>query len=605
MECIEQIKKHIIANELEKALQLIAENDTQYDHDAEFLKVKAMLCIKAAEFDTAIAILKQAEMISPVDADIFKELSYCYKQKANCFFEEESTDNITIINSDKVESVIFEDHLNIYKNREAARQLLREKDDPLVSIYFLAYNNLEKYTKPAIECLLKYTQDIDYELLLVDNGSIDGTFEYFKSLNIPRKRIYRITTNRGVGYAGTAIIEHTKGCYYKGKYWVGVPNDVFVTPNWLKNMLACMEADETVGMAVPMSDYISNDQKAAIEFESLEEMQEKAALYNISDPLKWEERLRVIPTAFIVRKSANLLHGPDGAFSYYFADDDASFKFRRAGYKLIVCGDVFVHHAGTTAAANSQAEYAAQLKKARGVFRDFYHGIDAWEDISYEWELIDGLLDKPNVKLRNKMLGIDVRCGAALLQMKNGLRKHGAELELSAYIRDAKYWLDLKCICNGDVFCGDLDRIQHKIENTTYDYILIGEFVDSYGEAWPKLIDSLLECLGINGRLAFKMRAMSDDKFAAIDLQQLQQMKSTKNIQLRNEEVLGMYLQKRKNNIVSTNSTVRDIDVETIGELEASLRKNGLDEHTVRHMKENCLHFRKQYIIVLAKKEQL
>ena len=77
-------------------------------------------------------------------------------------------------------------------------------DDPLVSIYFQAYNHLEDYTKPAIEALFRYTKDIDYELILVDNGSTDGTFEYFKSLDHPRKRIYRITKNIGAlyGYFG-------------------------------------------------------------------------------------------------------------------------------------------------------------------------------------------------------------------------------------------------------------------------------------------------------------------------------------------------------------------------------------------------------------------
>ena len=58
-----------------------------------------------------------------------------------------------------------------------------------VSITVLAYNRLEK-TKRCIDSLLKYTKNIDYELILIDNGSTDDTFEYFKSLKFDKKRSY-------------------------------------------------------------------------------------------------------------------------------------------------------------------------------------------------------------------------------------------------------------------------------------------------------------------------------------------------------------------------------------------------------------------------------
>ena len=44
-----------------------------------------------------------------------------------------------------------------------------------LSIITLTYNKL-KYTKKYIDSLLKYTKD--FELIIVDNGSCDGTREY-------------------------------------------------------------------------------------------------------------------------------------------------------------------------------------------------------------------------------------------------------------------------------------------------------------------------------------------------------------------------------------------------------------------------------------------
>ena len=49
-----------------------------------------------------------------------------------------------------------------------------------LSIITLTYNKL-KYTKKYVESLFKYTKD--FELIIVDNGSTDGTREYLQSLN--------------------------------------------------------------------------------------------------------------------------------------------------------------------------------------------------------------------------------------------------------------------------------------------------------------------------------------------------------------------------------------------------------------------------------------
>ena len=68
---------------------------------------------------------------------------------------------ITIIYSDEKEPIVYGDVLELYANREKSAAAVAEYDDPLVSIYFQAYNHLEDYTKPAIDALLRYTAEID------------------------------------------------------------------------------------------------------------------------------------------------------------------------------------------------------------------------------------------------------------------------------------------------------------------------------------------------------------------------------------------------------------------------------------------------------------
>lgn len=411
----------------------------------------------------------------------------------------------TIVNTDCVREVEHsKDYLNLWSSRSRYSAAFSRASDPQVSIFFLAYNNLNRYTKSAIEALLKYTQDIDFELILIDNGSTDGTFEYFKSISYSKKRIYKITKNCGAFYGIAAAKQAGPRRFFRGKYFVALPNDVLVTKNWLHNMIRCIESDERIGIVVPMADMITNAQAVDLQYTDLDDMQKKAAQFNQSDPNKWEERLRAIPATSLIRTEVIEMYDSDSAFIYYFGDDDFSFAIRRMGYKLIVCGDVFVHHAGISAHTNAQEDF----EKGKKIFQRKYYGIDSWKDtLNYEWCMRDCLLKECKNREYNRVLGIDVRCGTPLLDIKNGLRRLGMwNTELSAYTVDAKYWLDLKTICDGSVICGDIDRLSNKLLDDGYDYILLGEYLEQY-ESGEDIIQAAWEKLDNAGRLVFKLHS--------------------------------------------------------------------------------------------------
>lgn len=93
-----------------------------------------------------------------------------------------------------------------------------------LSIITLTYNKL-KYTKKYIESLKKYTNN--FELIIVDNGSTDGTREYLKSLD----DVKLIFNDENVGYSkgnnqGLEIAE--------GEYIAFLNNDILLYPNWFE-----------------------------------------------------------------------------------------------------------------------------------------------------------------------------------------------------------------------------------------------------------------------------------------------------------------------------------------------------------------------------------
>ena len=97
-----------------------------------------------------------------------------------------------------------------------------------LSVITLTYNKLE-YTKKFIESLYKYTKD--FELIIVDNGSTDGTVEFLKSL----KDVKLILNNENKGFSagnnqGIELAE--------GEYIGFLNNDILLYPAWFE---ACEE----------------------------------------------------------------------------------------------------------------------------------------------------------------------------------------------------------------------------------------------------------------------------------------------------------------------------------------------------------------------------
>ncbi len=348
-----------------------------------------------------------------------------------------------------------------------------------VTLVVVAYNRVDK-TKRCVESILAHTKDIDYNLILIDNGSEDNTLAYFQSVPFEKKKIIRITKNIG------GMMPFTYMDFQDiGEYMVFIANDLVLTENWLKNLLICVKSDSRIGMVVPFSSNCSNYQGVNLPFATEKEMQEKASAFNQSDPKKWQERLRLITLAPLFRKEALFAIGfPlfDPAFFHDFADDDVTFRVRRMGYKAMLAGDTWIHHDHHRQIAGDKdlVELQQSLAAGRLIFKEKWHGIDAWEDVNNFY--LDILPYLSFEKAENlQMLGIDVRCGTPLLDVKNHLKSFGAEnLEISAFTQEYKYAPDLETVCNGKVVCDRITFIKEHFLENQFNYIVIGNPIEKY-----------------------------------------------------------------------------------------------------------------------------
>lgn len=180
---------------------------------------------------------------------------------------------IVELNTDKIVKPDFEDDM-ITVRAKIADALEATKEAPFeATVVVLAYNRLDK-TKDCIESILKYTQNVNYNLVLIDNGSEDDQiFEYFKSVDYENTYILRVTQNIEIN-AILSFLDYR----WISKNLVFVGNDLVVTENWLKNMLAAVNSDKRIGMITPMSTNSSNLQTPDIKFTDIDDFQKKPRL---------------------------------------------------------------------------------------------------------------------------------------------------------------------------------------------------------------------------------------------------------------------------------------------------------------------------------------
>ena len=225
--------------------------------------------------------------------------------------------------------------------------------------------------------------------------------------------------------------------------------------------------------------------------------------------------MRLMPAiAFFKKECLDIVGGLDYVFQHDFSDDDISIRIRRAGYKLVFCGDVFVHHAGPSVTGATASEKMELLRTGREIFKEKYFGVDAWDDINNFELLMLNLVNPEEMRGKSKprVLGIDVRCGTPILQLKNKLRLADIfDTELSAFVQDPKYWLDLKTICDGKVVVDHIEYLTEHFSPNSFDYILLGNPLNSYLKS-KKILRDILSLLKTEGQLFIKLRNHFDSQ---------------------------------------------------------------------------------------------
>ncbi|MCT6513545.1 glycosyltransferase [Bacillus subtilis] len=208
------------------------------------------------------------------------------------------------------------------------------------SIIVLTYNQLA-LTKQCLESIWKHTNNDCIEVIVIDNGSHDGTRDYLKQIT-SIKAIFN-KTNEGFAKACNQGLEVASGDNI-----LFLNNDTVVTNQWLEPMIKLLYQDDKIGMVGPVSNYVSGPQQVPVNYTNVEEIEDFSRLYCLQQRGRSKAVLRLVGFCLLVKKKVlDEVGGFDERFvGGSFEDDDLSLRVLQAGYQLKIALDSFVHHHG-------------------------------------------------------------------------------------------------------------------------------------------------------------------------------------------------------------------------------------------------------------------
>ncbi|MGB4661763.1 MAG: glycosyltransferase [Mobilitalea sp.] len=277
-------------------------------------------------------------------------------------------------------------------------------------IVIVTFNKLE-YTKLCIDSILRFTNKDSYEIIVVDNASSDDTPKWLSSQN--DLKVIINAENLGFPKACNQGIEAIdKDC----DSVLLLNNDTVVTENWLTNLRTALLSDDSIGAVGAITNNITYFQNMHTDYKDLDEMQVFARNHNISDPKKWEDRLKLVGYCMLIKKTViDRIGYLDERFTPgNYEDNDYSLRIRNAGYRLLFCKDTFIHHFGSVS-FKENSSYGTILKS------NYNKYIEKWNYDPDSAEYIDrpvALMISKHEDKPIRVLEIGCRCGGTLLKVK-------------------------------------------------------------------------------------------------------------------------------------------------------------------------------------------
>jgi GT2 family glycosyltransferase/glycosyltransferase involved in cell wall biosynthesis len=238
---------------------------------------------------------------------------------------------------------------------------------PTVSVIIVTYGQLA-HTRRCIESVIANTSHPALEVIVVDNGSTDGTPAYLRHVAARDDRVTVILNadNRGFAAANNQGLEVATG-----EVLILLNNDTEVSPGWHVPLLEHLN-DSTIGLIGPRSDNVGNIARIDVPSEFADDLAGFTRLVRRRHDGEVFEIGMLGMFCVAMRSEVYKAIGPldEGYGVGLFEDDDFAERVRAAGWRVACARDAFVHHVGqaTFTSLIDAGEYDALWARNRARF---------------------------------------------------------------------------------------------------------------------------------------------------------------------------------------------------------------------------------------------
>ncbi|MFT4107812.1 MAG: glycosyltransferase family 2 protein [Lacrimispora sp.] len=234
-----------------------------------------------------------------------------------------------------------------------------------VTIIIPNYNGL-KFMEPCFKALEAQSEK-NFELLVVDNGSSDGSVEWLKERNIPS-----VFLKENTGFSGAVNVGIKRA---RTPYVILLNNDTEPEPDYVKEMVKAIErSPEVFSVSSKM-----------IQLYHKELMDDAGDMYSL---LGWAYQRGVGHSSRGYRKPCQVFSACAGAAIYrrevfeeiggfdedhfaYLEDIDVGYRAKIFGYKNMYCPTAVVYHVGSGTSGSKYNSFKVRLAARNNVYLNY------------------------------------------------------------------------------------------------------------------------------------------------------------------------------------------------------------------------------------------
>lgn len=331
------------------------------------------------------------------------------------------------------------------------------------SIIIVSYNCMYLMQK-CLESIHKTCSSEMCETIVVENASTDGVREWLveqedeKIILLDQNVGFPIGCNIGVEYA-----EEENDIFL-------LNNDTRMTPNALFWLRMGLYENEKTGACGCVANYCGNAQELERQFTLPNEYVAYGEKNNVFMMNPYEERNRLCGFAMLIKRCAwNETNGMDEVYTPgYLDDDDISLQLRQAGYRLLICHNSYIYHAGSQ-------NFSKLSNLEEIITKNYLYLMNKWKfNVPKASELnqkaLEGIKRSPDAVFT--VLHIGAGCGTTLARIKY-LYPNAEVYGVESCVAAVKVAPE-----NINIICGDLQKEGVIFDTEVFDYVICAEGTD-------------------------------------------------------------------------------------------------------------------------------